>query len=73
MRSFEKWFSDQGKQAASPEPVEPDLPEGVWTRNGAFVAECCSCGRTYELFHDPIKEGFDQDMSYCGGSPSCCP
>ena len=70
MRSFDKWFAEQGK--VTPEP-EPDLPEGVWEKDGKFVAKCLSCGDTYELPIDPIEEGFDQDMSYCGGSQYCVP
>ena len=49
------------------------LPEGVWDRDGKFFAKCRSCENTYEVCWDVDEEGFDQDMSYCGGSPSCCP
>lgn len=69
MRSFDKWFSEQGKTP----PVEPELPEGVFAEAGKYYAYCCVCDERYELFHDPITEGFDQNMSYCGGSPRCCP
>jgi hypothetical protein len=69
MKSFDQWFAEQ-----KAEPQEPDLPDGVWVNaDGKYCAWCCVCGNEYELFHDPIAEGFDQDMSYCGSGPSCCP
>lgn len=68
MQSFDQWFSEQGTQ-----PVEPELPEGVFGEAGKYEAYCRVCDKRYELFHDPITEGFDQNMSYCGGSPRCCP
>lgn len=69
MRSFDKWLDEQKPQAAP----EQELPEGVWESDGSHFAYCRSCGNSYELFHDTITEGFDPDMSYCGGSPYCCP
>jgi hypothetical protein len=54
------------------ESEEKELPEGLWERGeGEFVAECNGCGRTYEIYCAPDE--FCQDMSYCGGSPSCIP
>lgn len=51
--------------------IIPDLPDGVTEKDGKYFARCCICDRSYELFIDPGE--FDQDMSYCGGSPPCCP
>lgn len=69
MDSFDKWFAKQGPSELEP----PELPEGVFGEDGDYFAYCCVCNKKYDLFHDPIKEGFDQDMSYCGGSQWCCP
>ncbi len=72
MRGFERWFADQGKAEPAPKTAQ-ELPDGVFGEEGAYYAYCCVCNRSYELPIDPIKEGFDQEMSYCGCSPSCCP
>jgi hypothetical protein len=73
MLDFGKWFAQQGTQELEPAAqAEPDWPEGVWRQSdGKMVAECRSCGCSYEL---PCElSEFDQDMSYCGRSSHCLP
>lgn len=75
MKDFGRWFTEQG-QTVVPQttPVDDMLPEGLFDGpNGTFRAYCRACENTYEVSWDWQKEGFDQDMSYCGGSPRCCP
>jgi len=82
-QSFDQWFRDSTRRLAkSPEPdgpVEPDedtLPHGLNYRvEGKYIvyhADCKVCGRDYDIDWYP-EHDFYEDMSYCGGSPSCCP
>ena len=76
-KSFERWFAGQGREEAgakSHAPILPDvdLPDGLYLRNRIVTADCRVCGKGYEFCGD-LADGFDQDMSYCGGSPWCCP
>lgn len=66
MKDFGDWFAEQGKRQ------QVYLPEGTFMRDGKVFAVCRSCERDYELGYD-VDEGFDPDMSYCGGSPRCLP
>jgi hypothetical protein len=52
-------------------PPPPELPEGLWERDGVLMCECRVCERAMPAECEP--EDFDQDMAYCGGSPRCCP
>lgn len=53
------------------EAAQDRLPDGVYELDGYFSVRCRSCDKLYEL---PCELGeFDSDMSYCGGSPRCCP
>lgn len=62
------WSIPTGPVAA----VRRNLPDGLYESSGGFIyAYCRSCGCSYQW--DGDQEGFDPDMSYCGGSPSCCP
>jgi len=72
MLDFGQWFKKQGLKE-EPEKAKPMLPDGVFGGNGLYLAYCNSCGCSYQLLHDPFDEGFDQEMSYCGGSPHCLP
>jgi hypothetical protein len=60
------------EKANAPEP-ETMLPDGLWESDGKIMATCRGCDRSYEYPCDPDEDGFDPDMSYCGGSPRCCP
>lgn len=52
---------------------KPALPEGLWEdAKGNVIAICRCCGNTYRYDGD-IEDGFDPDMSYCGGSERCIP
>jgi hypothetical protein len=68
MKDFGKWMAEQKPKA---EPEE-ELPEGLYLINGKLTAICRVCDKDYEWCGDP-ENGFDQGMSYCGGSPVCCP
>jgi len=78
VKDFGRWMAEQRAAAppASPAPTvqidDDGLPDGLWRRNGKVMASCRACERDYEYDIDPA-EGFDQDISYCGGSPRCCP
>lgn len=85
MKSFDQWFNQTGrepdtriKSPSDDDFVEDDeLPDGLslQTDKGTgyvrLMAVCRGCDERYEIFCSPCD--FDQDMSYCGGSPSCCP
>lgn len=71
MRSFGQWFHDQ-KPLETAEDASP-LPDGVWQEGETYFAHCRVCDCAYELPIDPLTDGFDQNMSYCGGSPRCLP
>lgn len=68
MKDFGRWFNDQGPQE---KVEEPELPDGVYMKNGKAWATCRSCERGYEIFCELHEHS--QDMSYCGGSPRCIP
>lgn len=69
MKDFGRWFNDFKLPVS--EPAEVELPEGLWEANGGYEAQCRSCERYYEIYCGP--EEFDQDYSYCGSGPHCCP
>lgn len=52
-------------------PPPPELPEGLWERDGVLMCECRVCERAMPAECEP--EDFDPSMAYCGGSPRCCP
>lgn len=54
-----------------PAPEPPQLPEGLWERDGVLMCECRVCERAMPAECDPAD--FAPDMAYCGGSPRCCP
>ncbi|MBB6559631.1 hypothetical protein HNP48_002298 [Acidovorax soli] len=47
------------------------LRKHVSEADGSYFAECCRCGRDYELPCD-LHE-FNPEFSYCGGSLHCIP
>jgi hypothetical protein len=47
------------------------LPDGLYMAAGQLRATCRVCDKEYD--YDGDADQFDKDMSYCGGSPSCCP
>ncbi len=47
----------------------PELPEGLWDRDGVVFFTCLGCGNSTDLHCEP--EEFDPDVAYCGGSPRC--
>lgn len=70
MRAFEDWVQED---PTTPLNQKPALPEGLWEdKNGNILAECRVCERWYQWDGDPA-DGYDDDMSYCGGSERCCP
>lgn len=85
MKSFDQWFNQTGRELDTriKSPSDDDfaeddeLPEGLTTSMDAttgyvrIMAVCRSCENDYEIFCSPAD--FDPEMSYCGGSPSCCP
>lgn len=77
MKSFGQWFAAQGESEDADviEEVESEgpLPEGVYMGiGGKLHAFCRACARAYTVY--PLEvEGFEQEMSYCGASPRCCP
>lgn len=54
-----------------PPPALPELPEGLWDRDGMVFFECRGCECAVQLECDP--EEFDPEVAYCGGSPRCLP
>lgn len=69
MKPFHEWVMEP----ITPVNQKPMLPVGLWEdKHGVIMAQCRVCERWYEYYGDPA-DGFDQDMSYCGGSPRCCP
>lgn len=52
-------------------PPPPELPEGLFERDGKIVFVCLGCDRHVEL-HCDLDE-FDPDMAYGGCSPRCLP
>lgn len=70
MKSFDDWLLEDPTVPLNQKPM---LPVGLWeSPQGVIMAQCRVCERWYAYGGDPI-DGFDQDMSYCGGSPRCCP
>lgn len=56
------------KKPDDPRHIDFELPDGLYV---ILMARCRSCGKRYE--HDGDIEDFDEDYSYCGGSPRCIP
>ena len=52
-------------------PPPPELPEGLWERDGRLFYECRVCDRAVELECEPDE--LDPEVAYCGGSPRCLP
>lgn len=63
-------YDSPGKALASDEDeyVEEDF---CTNSDGQLVYPCTVCGDWSPIGCEP--EEFDDDMHYCGGSPSCCP
>lgn len=53
--------------------AEPDLPEGLYLKDGVVMFDCRSCGKATELPVDPHEFDPDSPSNMCGGSPRCCP
>jgi hypothetical protein len=71
MKSFAEWFGDSGRPVLVTGADEDDLPDGLYMAAGQLRATCRVCDKEYD--YDGDADQFDKDMSYCGGSPSCCP
>lgn len=71
MKDFGQWFSEQAPQQAPQD--DDDLPEGVWERDGKYLATCCACERDTEILCDIREIPATDYRHYCGGSPRCCP
>jgi hypothetical protein len=70
MKPFDQWVMED---PTTPLHQKPMLPEGLWEdKRGVIMAQCRVCERWYAYGGDP-EDGFDPNMSYCGGSPRCCP
>jgi hypothetical protein len=63
------------KQSLITADDETELPDGLHYWAGAskvhIMATCCVCYEAYPLLCD--LDEFDQNFSYCYGSPRCCP
>ena len=55
--------------AQSAPKLEPELPDGLWERDGELFYECLGCERAVRLEIDSSE--YDPEMAYCGGSPRC--
>lgn len=75
MKDFGRWFVDFSLPPKTPEPVEDDLPEGVFYDAAREVsyATCCVCGKRDALAVDLSEIPRTGYEHYCGGSPRCCP
>lgn len=79
MSSFDKWAGDLADHISgkTTKPViELDICQELKEYNEGnedgddYYYPCRVCGKVM-FVDDP--ERFNPDMSYCGGSPSCCP
>ncbi len=52
-------------------PLVPDLPEGVFERDGKPFFTCRGCDQAVPLECDLAE--YDPEVAYCGGSPRCLP
>jgi hypothetical protein len=52
---------------------EPDLPDGMWVKDGKYLIECVVCHQTTEWYGDLEDYEPDNPHNVCGGSPRCCP
>jgi hypothetical protein len=74
MKSFGKWFAEQGAQATpTPEPEEKELPEGLWMSSIGLTYSCVSCGQDSEWPADIEDFDINERANQCGRSERCCP
>lgn len=52
---------------------EPELPDGLYRRDGQVQFECRVCGCLSEWPDDPENFDINNPHNVCGGSPRCCP
>lgn len=79
MSSFDKWAGDLADHIKEKTPstiIKKDISQELEEYNEEnsgdddYYYPCRVCGKVM-FVDDP--ERFNPDMSYCGGSPSCCP
>lgn len=65
-------MSDWLTEAARRSIGEPELPEGLYRRDGRLQFECRVCERWTEWPADPEDFDINAPENVCGGSPRCC-